>query len=66
MNIAGPDRIVGGHEIDIRKAPYQVSVQFSGGHLCGGSIIRNNKILTAAHCIMYGGSCRSCIKSPEF
>ncbi|TDG46594.1 hypothetical protein AWZ03_007032 [Drosophila navojoa] len=41
-------RIVGGHSINITQAPYQVSL--ANIH-CGGSIISNQWILTAAHCI---------------
>lgn len=42
-------RIVGGAEINISSAPYQASLQFFGFHICGGSIISNKYILTAAH-----------------
>ncbi|XP_020803926.1 trypsin alpha-3 [Drosophila serrata] len=47
-----PDgRIVGGTATSIEDHPWQVSVQKSGGHSCGGSIISNNIIVTAAHCL---------------
>lgn len=43
-------RIVGGCSINIKEAPYQVSLQTSGSHMCGGSIIGSRFIMTAAHC----------------
>lgn len=44
--------IVGGSEITIRDAPYQVSLQVRNrGHFCGGSIITQVSVLTAAHCV---------------
>lgn len=43
-------KIVGGQEIQLSAAPYQVSLQKEGYHECGGSIITTTHILTAAHC----------------
>ncbi|XP_063923282.1 trypsin-1-like [Zophobas morio] len=43
-------RIVGGHDISIEEAPYQVSLQYDNSHSCGGSIVAPNYIVTAAHC----------------
>ncbi|XP_063703812.1 trypsin 5G1-like [Culicoides brevitarsis] len=43
-------RIVGGNEITIDKRPFQVSLNLNGYHYCGGSIINEYTILTAAHC----------------
>lgn len=42
-------RIVGGTVAGLAEFPYQVLVLFDG-YMCGGSIISNQYILTAAHC----------------
>ncbi|KAM9299347.1 transmembrane protease serine 4, partial [Gastrophryne carolinensis] len=44
------ERIIGGHDTSIDRSPWQVSVQYMGQHVCGGSIIAPRIILTAAHC----------------
>lgn len=44
-------RIVGGDETTIEENPWQVSIQLLGLHSCGGSIISQNTIVTAAHCV---------------
>ena len=43
--------ITGGSQIDITETPYQVSIHRNGSHICGGSIINDRFVLTAAHCI---------------
>ncbi|XP_052898221.1 trypsin-3-like isoform X1 [Anopheles moucheti] len=43
-------RIVGGFEINVSDAPYQVSLQYFNSHRCGGSVLNNKWVLTAAHC----------------
>ncbi|KAJ8708427.1 hypothetical protein PYW07_010552 [Mythimna separata] len=44
-------KIVGGEDIDITEAPYQVSLVRGGRHSCGGAIVAKDIVVTAAHCI---------------
>ncbi|KAF4014300.1 hypothetical protein G4228_006767 [Cervus hanglu yarkandensis] len=43
-------RILGGVDALERKWPWQVSVHYTGFHICGGSIVDEYWILSAAHC----------------
>ena len=45
--------VVGGVDVDIEDYPWQVALSSSpnGGGYCGGSIIANSWVLTAAHCV---------------
>ncbi|XP_059223363.1 uncharacterized protein LOC106089070 [Stomoxys calcitrans] len=45
-------RIVGGNFAKVGQFPYQVSLLVNGQHNCGGSIISELYVVTAAHCVV--------------
>ncbi|KAG5672473.1 hypothetical protein PVAND_002600 [Polypedilum vanderplanki] len=48
----GLERIVGGQIMQIESVPYMVSIFYKNNHLCGGSIISRQWIISAAHCVV--------------
>lgn len=44
------NRIVGGKNANSGEFPYQISLQYNEQHFCGGSLLSENWIVTAAHC----------------
>merc|ERR1711970_96574 len=46
---AEEDKIVGGYECEAHSQPHQVSLN-SGYHFCGGSLVNENWVVSAAHC----------------
>ncbi|XP_055985657.1 serine protease 44-like [Sorex fumeus] len=44
-------RIFGGRPAHEKAWPWQVSLSVNGRHICGGSLIAGQWVLTAAHCI---------------
>nr|XP_005289549.1 anionic trypsin-1-like [Chrysemys picta bellii] len=51
----GVDRIVGGYECSPHSQPWQVSLNV-GYHFCGGSLITDQWVVSAAHCWYYPDS----------
>merc|ERR1719516_602775 len=50
--VQNPDgRIIGGEEAPKHAFPWQISLRSLGSHTCGGAIINQNQVLTAAHCV---------------
>ncbi|XP_007261051.1 transmembrane protease serine 4b isoform X1 [Astyanax mexicanus] len=48
--VVGLNRIVGGVDTVVEMWPWQVSVQWDGHHVCGGSLISKQWVISAAHC----------------
>ncbi|XP_049274667.1 chymotrypsin B [Rhipicephalus sanguineus] len=49
------DRIIAGEEAVPHSWPWQASIQLKGfwpaAHFCGGALLRNDLVITAAHCV---------------
>ena len=43
--------IVGGAESKPNDWPWQISLSYWGSHTCGGSILSEEWVVTAAHCV---------------
>jgi len=54
MRVDQPTRVVNGEDAAPNSWPWQISLHFKDyGHICGGSLIENEWVLTAAHCVNF-------------
>merc|ERR1712215_58023 len=44
-------RVVNGQNARAHSWPWQISLRINGRHICGGSLINANWVVTAAHCV---------------
>ncbi|XP_076380535.1 trypsin-7 [Megalopta genalis] len=51
LHLDDESRIVGGQPAYIDDHPYQVSLRYNNRHVCGGAIISEEWVVTAAHCV---------------
>jgi len=49
-------RIIGGTPSSPERYPYLVSLTYFGSHICGGSLVAKDMVLSAAHCAGYASS----------
>jgi len=47
---AGASRIVGGVTTGVNEWPWQAALMYGSQQFCGGSLINDRYVLTAAHC----------------
>ncbi|XP_063218149.1 trypsin epsilon-like isoform X2 [Bacillus rossius redtenbacheri] len=51
LNNTPMNKILGGSGAEYGEYPFIVSLEWNGMHICGGSVISSNWLVTAAHCL---------------
>ncbi|XP_034101562.2 trypsin alpha-like [Drosophila albomicans] len=46
------NRIIGGQDVTIEEAPWQIALLLNNEFICGGSIYSELFVITAAHCVV--------------
>ncbi|CAF2825813.1 unnamed protein product [Rotaria sp. Silwood2] len=52
LNLPILTKIIGGEEATMNSWGWVVSIRFRNNHICGGSLISSELVLTAAHCLV--------------
>jgi secreted trypsin-like serine protease len=46
-----PNKIVGGYKAKVGDWGWQVGMNYNSRHLCGGALLNDRWVVTAAHCV---------------
>ena len=47
----GETKIVGGKQTEIGEYPWMAALMYNSFHFCGGSLVNDRWVVTAAHCV---------------